>query len=61
MEFTNISPTDEISVVSVDEFNVIDGDPVFNRQHVKLNALEVAKKWIKPEYKNGFKLPDMPK
>lgn len=61
MEFTNISPNDEINVVSVDEFNVIDGDPVFNREYVKLNALEAARKWIKPEYKNGFKLPDMPK
>jgi predicted dehydrogenase len=51
MNFTNISPNDEISVVSVDEFDVIDGDPKFNRQYVKINALEAAKSWIKPEYK----------
>ena len=61
MNFTNISPNDEISVVSVDEFDVIDGDPKFNRQYVKINALEAAKSWIKPEYKNGFSLPEMPK
>lgn len=61
MKFTNISPSDEISVVSVDEFEVIDGDPRFDRQFVKLNALEAANNWIKPIYKNGFNLPDMPK
>lgn len=58
MEFTNIFSTEEISIVSVDGFNVID-DPVFNRQQITLNALGAARKKIRQEYKNGFKLPDM--
>jgi len=61
MKFTNISPTDKIRVVAVDEFNVIDGNPSFNRQHVELNALEAANEWIKHTYQNGFGLPEMPK
>src|SRR5690606_23778005 len=61
MKFTNINDSDKISVVSVDEFKVIDGDPRFNRQFVELNAKQVANEWIQHTYHNGFKLPDMPK
>lgn len=61
MSFTNISSNDKIKVVSVDEFNVIDGNPSFNRQHVEMNALEAANEWIKHTYHNGFRLPEMPK
>lgn len=61
MTFTNISSNDKIKVVSVDEFNVVDGNPSFNRQHIEMNALEVANEWIKHTYHNGFSLPEMPK
>lgn len=60
MEFTNISASDTIKVVSEDEFKVIDGDPRFNRKYVELNAQDAAKEWIKHTYKNGFSLPAMP-
>lgn len=60
MRFTNIEPSDTISVVSVDEFSVIDGDPRFNRQFVELNAQQAAEEWIQHRYQNGFSLPDMP-
>src|SRR5690606_16722109 len=60
MEFTNISDSDKVSIVSVDEFSVIDGDPRFNRQFVELNAKDAAEEWIKHNYQNGFKLPEMP-
>lgn len=60
MQFTNISANDTIDVVSVDEFNVVDGHPSFNRQFQKLNAYDAAKEWIKHTYHNGFSLPEMP-
>lgn len=61
MRFTNIGDNDEIKVVSVDEFEVVDGDPRFRRDYVKLNAKASAEEWIKHNYKNGFTLPPMPK
>jgi hypothetical protein len=60
MKFTNISANDEIKIVSVDEFEVVDGDPKFVRDYVKLNALSTANEWIKHTYHNGFTLPPMP-
>lgn len=60
MKFTNISSNDEIKIVSVDEFEVVDGDPKFVRDYVKLNALSTANEWIKHTYHNGFTLPPMP-
>ena len=32
MKFTNISPTDTIKIVTVDDFKVVDGDPRFDRR-----------------------------
>lgn len=61
MKFTNINANDELRVVSVDEFEVVDGDPRFIRDYVKLNARESAEEWIKHTYRNGFTLPPMPK
>lgn len=60
MEFTNISPTEKIKIVSVDNFEVIDGDPRFDRQFKEFNASKIAKEWIAHSYHNGFGLPDMP-
>lgn len=60
MEFTNISTTDKLSVVTVDDFKVVDGDPKFDRRFVEMNAHEIAKEWIKHTYHNGFSLPEMP-
>lgn len=60
MQFTNIEKSDKISIVSVDEFRVIDGDPRFNRQFVERNAKEAAEEWIRHRYQNGFTLPPMP-
>jgi hypothetical protein len=60
MRFTNISPTDTIDVVTVDDFKVIDGDPRFDRRFAKFNAKEISEEWIKHTYRNGFSLPQMP-
>lgn len=61
MKFTNISDSDMIKIVTVDEYAVIDGDPHFDRRFADFNALEMANEWIKHTYHNGFTLPDMPK
>ncbi|MGI6073831.1 MAG: Gfo/Idh/MocA family protein [Fermentimonas sp.] len=61
MKFTNISETDKISIVTVDNYEVVDGDPRFDRRFEEFNALEMANEWIKHTYHNGFDLPDMPK
>ena len=60
MNFTNIGDNEKISVVSVDDFAVVDGHPKFNRKMIELNAKEVANEWINHTYKNGFALPPMP-
>ncbi len=61
MKFTNISDSDMIKIVTVDEYAVIDGNPKFDRRYADFNAQEMANEWIKHTYHNGFKLPDMPK
>lgn len=61
MCFTNISDTDRLKVVTIDEFEVIDGDPKFRREYADLNAKEMAEEWIKHTYRDGWALPDMPK
>lgn len=60
MKFTNISPTDKIRIVTVDDFKVIDGDPRFDRKFADFNASEMAVEWIRHTYQNGFELPPMP-
>lgn len=60
MRFTNISDSDKIKVVTVDKFEVINGDPKFNRQHSEFNALEMSNELIKHTYRGGWSLPDMP-
>jgi len=60
MRFTNISPTEELNIVTSDEFKVIDGHPHFNTQYAKFNAREAAEGYIKHTYRNGWSLPAMP-
>ena len=61
MKFTNISDSDKINVLTVDDYIVTDGHPTFDRRYAEFNALEMANEWIKHTYNNGFTLPDMPK
>lgn len=60
MQFTNISPTEELKIVTSDEFKVIDGHPHFNTQYARFNALEAAQEYIRHTYHNGWELPEMP-
>jgi len=60
MQFSNISPSDEIRIVTSNDFKVIDGHPNFNTQYAAFNALEAAGDYIKHVYREGWTLPDMP-
>jgi predicted dehydrogenase len=60
MKFTNISDSDILKIVTVNEFNVKDGNPTFNKQFAKFNALEAASGYIKHSYRTGWSLPAMP-
>ncbi len=60
MRFTNISDTDKLKIVTLNDFKVVDGDPKFTKKYADFNAGEMAKEWIKRTYHNGFTLPPMP-
>jgi predicted dehydrogenase len=60
MQFTNISDTDTLKILSVNDFKVVDGDPRFDRKYEEFNAKQIAGEWIKHTYRNGWSLPDMP-
>ena len=60
MRFENISETDELRIVTSNEFKVIDGHPNFNTQYASSNALESVTGYIRHTYREGWKLPAMP-
>jgi len=60
MAFTNISPSEELKIVTSNDFSVTDGHPRFDVKYQKLNALDTTKEYIKHTYREGWKLPDMP-
>ncbi len=60
MQIANISASEELKVITSDEFKVIEGHPHFNTKYATFNALEAASAYIKHEYRDGWKLPDMP-
>ncbi|WP_010664903.1 Gfo/Idh/MocA family protein [Marinilabilia salmonicolor] len=60
MRFTNISDSDKLKIVTKDKFEVIDGDPKFQREYAEFNAKSMAEEWVKHTYRNGWSLPNMP-
>jgi hypothetical protein len=61
MQFTNINPNEEIRILKKDDFKIVDGDPKFNKIWTDpINAQEFAQELIKHNYRDGWKLPDMP-
>jgi hypothetical protein len=57
MEFTNINETDELKVVTRDEFKVINGHPNFNTQYATFNAKQTAQEYVEHTYREGWSLP----
>ena len=61
MKFTNIPADATIRSIIEDKFNIKEGHPTFARTYSDpVNAQEYAAKLIKPDYRAGWKLPDMP-
>ena len=60
MRFTNISDTEELRIVTSDEFKVIDGHPHFDTKYARFNAVEAASEYVKHTYRDGWDLPPMP-
>jgi hypothetical protein len=62
MRFTNIDPDEKIRTMVEDGFSIEDGHPTFNKVYTEpMNALEFASGLIKHNYREGWKLVDMPK
>ena len=61
MRFTNIPANATLRSVIEDKFEIHDGHPTFDRTYTKpVNANEWAARLIKPVYRQGWKLPEMP-
>ncbi len=61
MEFTNIRDNEELKFCLDTGLKIVDGHPSFNRKYTDpLNAKAFAADLIKHNYREGWKLPDMP-
>ncbi len=62
MRFTNIPQGSKIRFIKEDKFHVNDGHPTFDRDYTEpVDANEYAERLIKPVYRQGWTLPDMPR
>jgi hypothetical protein len=61
MQFTNIGANEELRIMIEDGFSIEDGHPTFNKVYTDpINAVEFANGLIKHDYREGWKLVDMP-
>lgn len=62
MRFKNIGDDEKLRIMIEDGFSIKDGHPTFNKTYTDpFNAKEFANELIKHNYRNGWKLVDMPK
>lgn len=62
MQFTNIPDNAELSIIMKDGFTIKDGHPDFSKPRTApMNAKAFAQEMIKHTYRDGWKLPDMPR
>ncbi len=54
MRFKNISSADTLQILTKDNFEVVDGDPRFDKDYATLPALEMAEEWIRHSYRKGW-------
>jgi len=59
MAFTNISSSEELNIISKNDFKIIDGHPYSDVKYQKFNALDASKEYIKHTYREGWRLPEM--
>ncbi|TFH39151.1 MAG: Gfo/Idh/MocA family oxidoreductase [Bacteroidia bacterium] len=61
MQFTNISDSETLKIVTEDNFSIKDGHPTFETLYTDpLNAKEFANEMIQHTYRDGWSLPEMP-
>lgn len=61
MKFTNIAPDAKVKLTNEIAFSIHEGHPSFKTvESPEFNAQELAAKLIKPDYHNGYKLPEIP-
>lgn len=62
MRFTNIGDNEEMRIIVKDGFTIKDGHPTFDKEWTDpVNARQFAEELIKHNYREGWKLVDMPK
>ena len=62
MEFTNIPADATVRSIVKDGFSIKDGHPTFQTTYTDpVNAREFAKELVRHTYRDGWKLPEMPK
>jgi predicted dehydrogenase len=62
MQFTNISDDEQIRIIVKDGFTIKDGHPSFDKKVTDpINAKAFAQELIKHNYREGWKLVDMPR
>ena len=54
MQFTNISASETIRVVTSNKFQVVNGDPKFDTKYETIPALATAEEWIRHNYRDGW-------
>ena len=60
MRFANISPSEELKILSSSNFQMKEGNPRFNKKYETFNAVASANEYIKHSYREGWNLPLMP-
>lgn len=61
MEFTNISDSETLRIVTEDAFTIEDGHPTFTKKWTDpMNAKAFAAEMVKHTYRKGWSLPPMP-
>jgi hypothetical protein len=61
MEFTNITGSETIKIVTENNFTIEAGHPTFDTKYTQpINAKQFAAEMIKHTYRKDWSLPDMP-
>ena len=61
MRFTNIGDNEKLGFRLQNEFTVVNGDPKWNNKDtVPVSARQFAEELVKHNYREGWKLPEMP-
>lgn len=54
MRFTNINDSDLLRVLTKNEFEIVNGDPRFNKDFTNFPAKQMAEEWIRHTYRQGW-------